>query len=324
MRRWLLFPLLTACTTNHSNKVQGDAVEVNADGAVDASTDVNSDAPVDARVYPASPQRTFSDPSALHPDVTLHVPTTYDPTRAYPLVIFLHGYNGSAAAYAGWSPIMAKDILYFEPIGALDSYRQHYWNASTACCNRDHRSNDDVAYLGGLIDRAAAAGWHIDERYVVVVGASNGGFMAERLACDRADIVTAIVDFAGATRATADAPCVPTGKIPALVDHSHGDQTIRWAGGTIFGLATYPAAEGTVDSTTARGNCTPLSPIGSADHDPAVAGAETTVSTADCDRGALTLWEETASAHYFTPTATWGEDVWTWISANPRTAFSKP
>ena len=55
--------------------------------------------------------------------------------------------------------------------------------------------------------------------------------MAERLACDRSDVVTEIVDLAGAVRDSRDPACSPSQRVAALVDHSEGDQAVRWNGG---------------------------------------------------------------------------------------------
>ena len=55
-----------------------------------------------------------------------------------------------------------------------------------------------VAYLRAII-RDVMARYPVDRRRVFVVGHSNGGFMAYRMACEASDLVTGVVSLAGAT-----------------------------------------------------------------------------------------------------------------------------
>ena len=57
---------------------------------------------------------------------------------------------------------------------------------------------DDSAYLSALIDQIKGT-YAVDARRVYLVGHSNGGYMAYRMACDHADQLTAIVSLAGST-----------------------------------------------------------------------------------------------------------------------------
>ena len=77
-----------------------------------------------------------------------------------------------------------------------------------------------------------------------LIGHSNGGFMAFRMACDHPDQVTAIVSLNGATWNDA-ARCRPSEPVSVLAVHSSNDETVAFAGGVIGGTA-HPSAASTV------------------------------------------------------------------------------
>src|SRR5262249_49341979 len=185
--------------------------------------------------------------------------------------------------------------LVLAPTGAIRPGHPgvEYWNADPSCCDVDHVGNDDVAYLGhALIDEAIARGWHVDRSRVFVVGRSNGGFMAERLACDRADVVTAIVDLAGQGESTAAAPPASTRPVHALIDHSLADTGIHYDAGTYYALylapkVSYVGTLTTIAQRAAPAGCTnlALAKAQAYDHDSAVAGNDTDRLTMTCTAG---------------------------------------
>jgi pimeloyl-ACP methyl ester carboxylesterase len=81
--------------------------------------------------------------------------------------------------------------------GQQDRRGHRFWSATDACCNLDGLAVDDVAYLRAVI-RDVSARHAVDPRRVFIVGHSNGGFMAHRMACEASDLVAAVVSLAGA------------------------------------------------------------------------------------------------------------------------------
>lgn len=66
----------------------------------------------------------------------------------------------------------------------------------------------------------------IDPRRIGLVGHSNGGFMALRMACEASDLVTAVVSLAGSTWKE-DSSCAPaTFPVNVLTLHGDNDDTI--------------------------------------------------------------------------------------------------
>src|ERR1043165_6333130 len=129
----------------------------------------------------------------------LHTPTTLTEGKKYPLVVILHGYTATGfAQYAFFNAqalVNADKALVISPDGTTSLTGKQFWNADPACCDFDRQNPDDVAYIGGLIDDIARD-WPIDKAQVFVLGHSNGGHMAYRMACERSDVIAAIGSLA--------------------------------------------------------------------------------------------------------------------------------
>jgi polyhydroxybutyrate depolymerase len=264
---------------------------------------------------PAGPPTTFGGDRPAE----LKVPSGYDPAVPTPLVVALHGYSPNTT-YVG--AILGLDDLYdsagfllIEPAGTLDSQGDYFWNATDACCNFDANPVDDVAYIDGLVDAIEAA-YNVDPKRVFVIGHSNGGFMAHRLACDSADRFAAIISVAGATFEDASR-CAPSRPVSVLQIHGTEDGTIAYAGAAIDGHA-YPGAVETVARWAALDGCTGASTPGAAIDLTNATGAETDVAAyTGCPAGgAAELWTVNGGVHLLLLTS--GQPLWDWLSAHPR------
>lgn len=69
----------------------------------------------------------------------------------------------------------------------------------------------------------------IDPKRVYVIGHSNGGFMAHRLACDASEQITAIASLAGATFYD-QSKCDPKKPVSIIEIHALNDKTVRYDG----------------------------------------------------------------------------------------------
>ena len=188
----------------------------------------------------------------------LRVPASYDASRPMPLVMLLHGYTSTSRAqdaYFGLSQRAEIDgFLLLLPEGRRDQRGQQFWNGTDACCDLFGVGGDDVSYLVGLILEAGQR-YAVDPERVWVVGHSNGGFMAYRLACDGAPI-SAMVSLAGSEYADES---ICDGAPPLHVLQIHGDQdaVIAYAGVASLGpgLGGFPGAEAVVERWARRGGC---------------------------------------------------------------------
>jgi polyhydroxybutyrate depolymerase len=178
--------------------------------------------------------------------VTVHIPASYRPARPAPLVVGLHGYTSHGAeleTYLRLTPESERrGFVYAYPDGSVNDRGERFWNATDVCCAFGS-GPDDSRYLSELISTLQRS-YRIDRARVYLIGHSNGGFMAFRMACDHADQVTAIVSLNGATWNDAGR-CRPSEPVSVLAIHSSSDETVAFTGGALGG-AVYPSAAGTV------------------------------------------------------------------------------
>ena len=250
------------------------------------------------------------------------VPDTWTPAQKWPLILVLHGYGASGAVQTAFLGIEARATQYgfvtLAPDGTRDPSGSLFWNATPACCDFGNVNVDDVAYLTGLID-AAIAQLAVDPARVYVVGHSNGGFMAYRLACEKSDKINAVAVIAGATNPDVSA-CVSPKPVNVLHIHGTADQTIAYAGGTIEGAA-FPGAQQSIGQWLVRDGCdvTPTT-AGTNDFDSVVAGQETTrLQYPNCP-GSLHIehWKMVGSGHIPAFTDEFRDALATWLVAQKR------
>lgn len=250
----------------------------------------------------------------------LRVPAGYDPARPAPLVLALHGYTSNAAEALGFFGLTeaADGMLVALPEGTENPRGNQYWNASSACCDFYASGVDDVAYLARVIDTVGQQ-YLVDPRRVFVVGHSNGGFMALRLACDLADRVAAVASVAGAM--DVDADCAPSRPVSVLQVHGTADRSIMLGGGSIDG-DRYTSAQATIGGWRERNACpaTEQATGHILDADRSVPGDDLVVkSWPDCAEGTeVAWWTITDGTHVpaFTPAFTGA--LLDWFEANAR------
>jgi polyhydroxybutyrate depolymerase len=265
---------------------------------------------------------TLTNPIDSRPYLSV-VPSSYTPGTPMPLVVLLHGYGANAVLQNGYLKLSqaaeAKGFLYAYPDGTVDAAGRRFWNATDACCNFFGSTVDDVGYLAAVIADMKSK-YTVDPARVFVVGHSNGGFMAYRLACELSSQVTGIMVLAGATW-NDPGECQPA--LPVTVLHMHGDQddTILYGGGSSGGNP-YPSAAVSASTWATYDGCAPttdsLPPV---DIDSFLAGAETTRLSYDdgCQAGsAVQLWTIQGEGHIPAFSPTWFDPVYTYLMAHPR------
>jgi polyhydroxybutyrate depolymerase len=252
-------------------------------------------------------------------------PADLRPGERLPLIVALHGLGASgrvAFDVLGLADFGRRHRVFIvAPDGTLDSAGRRFWNAGDACCNFEHLPVDDVARLGALIERWLARP-DIDPRRVYVVGHSNGGFMAHRLACQRSDLIAAVVSVSGAAPPESER-CVPSSPVSVLEIHGDADQIVRYTGGSVFdrnGSARFPSAHDTFAGWARRLGCEgPVVRGPDLDLDPALPGAETEVAMHErCARGSVALWTAHGGNHYIGTRPTALERTWSFLESHPK------
>ena len=239
----------------------------------------------------------------------IKLPPAFDDSRDYPLILALHGYGGNGfqhAAYFGLSKLVSDgEAIMIAPDGTVDSGGRPFWNADPACCDFGGLNPDDSAYLGKMLDDIIAA-YPIDKSRVVVIGHSNGGYMAYRMACDHADVVTAIAGLAGAASSN-PATCMPAHSVNVLHMHGTTDNTV-------------PYSENSMLQWAGKDGCgATLTPGATFDLENSVAGSETQALTAGCPAGVtVELWKMEGVGHIPNFSAAFTPTMWSWLKDHPR------
>ncbi len=256
--------------------------------------------------------------------VPLHLPSELDPDRPIPLVVSLHGYTANGIQHENYfnmrSRVDAEEFMLCVPNGTTDSQGNRFWNATDFCCDFENQNPDDSGYLRNLIETISAT-YPVDVGSIHVVGHSNGGFMAYRMACDHADLISSIASLAGATYANASA-CVPSEPVHVLQIHGTADDVIRYSGQCIPFIFCYPGAMESVETWAQYDGCSSVAENGPAiDLDGSIPGAETSrVILADgCgEHGSAELWRIEGGSHGPSFNGNFARELVSWLLDHGR------
>jgi polyhydroxybutyrate depolymerase len=248
------------------------------------------------------------------------IPTDYDPTVSYPLLMVLHGAGADGRTQAGYFQLFSfvdeKQFVMVFPDGTPDEGGRRLWNGAV-CCTQDDNV-DDVGYLSGLIEEAKQT-YNIDASRVYLIGHSNGGFMSFRMACEVSPLFTAMASLAGGTYED-PANCQPgTPPVSVLVIHGTADETILYDGEPGFS----PGAIEIIERSAAAAGCDPdaPTPLGSVDLVPAVDGEETDMVaySTGCDEGLdAELWTINEGGHIPFFTTDFADMATDWLFRHTR------
>jgi polyhydroxybutyrate depolymerase len=167
---------------------------------------------------PEQPKRTYR----------IDLPNHFDPLKRYPLVIGLHGVGGSGKIAR--ETFALDDVTESNPVIAVypeGSGRERdtvqSWNAGGCCSPAIDEPGyiRDVDFISIIISNMENNYW-IDLSRVWVIGFSNGGMMAYRLACEIPDQITGIAVGSGAFTVET---CAPSSAVNVI--HLHGEQDTK-------------------------------------------------------------------------------------------------
>lgn len=153
---------------------------------------------------------------------SLHVPSTYSPETPAALVMVFHGAgsnSGAIESYSGFSRV--ADRAGFLVVYPLALGEHPTWDTAAGL------SNWDIQFVRDLI-KDLESRCNIDPRRIYASGHSNGGGMANRLACDLADSLAAIGSVSGAYQWSEE--CSPSRPVAILGIHGRADPVIPYNG----------------------------------------------------------------------------------------------
>ena len=310
---------------------QGDASsDANDGGALDAPAGDSGDAADGGNPEPTlgCPAGSGAGPLGGSRPAPLKVPAGYTPTKKYPLVLELAGRGGTGTdaenAFKMAAMADANQLFVIAPTGTYDSpppptAPATFWNATDACCNMYGSKVDDVVYLRSLICHTKS-NYSIDPNKVFIIGGSNGAFMAHRMACDAADLVTAIIAISGLTW-NDPSKCKPTHPVSVLQIHGTLDDIVPFGGTPKLFWGPAPSATQTYQTWASLNGCTGPDVAGpTVDFDKNIAGAETTTQFKAIDgtcKVATQLFVVNKGTHVFNISSSTKQFFIDWFKATP-------
>ncbi len=159
-------------------------------------------------------------------------PEGIDKTKPAPLLMVLHGSAGSG------EDMMTVTQRGFERLADKEKFVVVYPDALERRWNDQGGTVDDVGFLLAIVDKLAGDGL-VDKNRVYVTGISNGGMMAQRLACEQADRIAGIATVAGGMPSGLAGTCKPARALPVLVIHGTEDPIVPWGGGAVAGFEEF-------------------------------------------------------------------------------------
>jgi polyhydroxybutyrate depolymerase len=169
----------------------------------------------------------------------LHVPEGYDAGTPLPLVVAIHGAFRSGKNLerrSGLSRLADRErfvVVYPNGIGLFGMLR--HWN-SGHCCGKARKDDiDDVGFVTSVIEEVSRR-LRVDSTRIYLVGYSNGGMLAYRIAAEKSKMIAAFSAVA-ATIGGKPKPDIPEWVIPrperpvpVVVFHGRADQNVPYDG----------------------------------------------------------------------------------------------
>ena len=253
---------------------------------------------------------------------SVFVPSNYSSATPAPLVIALSGYNESGAdfeRYLKLTPLaQSSGFLYVHPDGSKDLHGIRFWNGTPECCDFQNPKVDDAKYIMSIISQVEAK-YSVDLNRIYIIGHSNGGFLANNLACNYSDQIAAVVNMAGGSFTNASS-CKPSSPISVLELWGTADET--YTINHILGKPI-PGALKIFSAWGAANHCDAITQTlaQKLDLDAKILGAETAVvQYQNCPAGtSIDFWRISGAGHTPELTMNFDQSVIDWLFSHPKT-----
>jgi polyhydroxybutyrate depolymerase len=161
----------------------------------------------------------------------VHLPIHFLSAQSYPLVLAFHGRLGTSSgmqSLSGFNAVAdANQFIVVYPQGVERS-----WADGRGATPADLQGIDDVGFISTLIDHLSNT-LPIRKAQVYATGISNGGLLAQRLACELSDRITAIAVVAATFSSKLVSTCRPVRPVPVLQIMGTQDPYVPFEGGTL-------------------------------------------------------------------------------------------
>lgn len=187
-------------------------------GSPSGSPTVSSRSCAPARPVEGRSVRTVAS-GGLERSYILRVPQSYDGARPAPLVVGFHSFASGSEVFETYTALgEASEAAGFIAVMPEGTGEPRRWNT-----RKDAAQPDDVAFVRDLL-AALDRDLCIDENRVYLAGYSNGGGMAQLVACEMPERIAAV-----AVVAATYLPC--TADVPMLAFHGLADPVVPFEGG---------------------------------------------------------------------------------------------
>jgi polyhydroxybutyrate depolymerase len=179
----------------------------------------------------------------------LHIPPGYDGSQRAPLVMLFHGFSLPSDAFATYTRFNGiadeQNVIVVYPAGQGEPAT---WNT-----DQNVTIADDVQFANDLLDKLQQE-LCVDPDRIFAAGYSNGGAMAQRLACASPERIAAI-----ATIAAVYANCRAT--VPWVAFHGIDDPRVPFEGGPLPTGGSLQPVRRVVSDWARELGCDPLAQI---------------------------------------------------------------
>ncbi len=190
----------------------------------------------------------------------VHVPTSYDGTKALPVLLHLHGGLGTAessdtsTSFSALAEERGFLLVYGEGTKGRISFTS--WNAGGCCGQSQEKNNnvDDVRYVREVLTQVQEK-FQVHQNHIYVSGMSNGSMLANRLACEIPELIAGVATVSGTTQVS---QCDPTRALPHIIIHGTADDNVPYYGGksgSPLNSGTFAAVEDEFKTWAKRNGC---------------------------------------------------------------------
>jgi polyhydroxybutyrate depolymerase len=151
----------------------------------------------------------------------IHIPANARADQPAPLILNFHGLTSNGREQELLSGMSQAAEAYGAFVVYPDGLDEH-WNVAPG-----REGDADLRFFRDLI-LTLQSEYPLDPKRIYATGISNGGGMANRLACETSDLIAAIAPVAGAYNAWKN--CRPARPVPVLAFHGLDDQIAPYEG----------------------------------------------------------------------------------------------
>ncbi|MEL6657503.1 MAG: PHB depolymerase family esterase [Bacteroidota bacterium] len=188
----------------------------------------------------------------------LYVPSNYQASENWPLVIALHG-GGQGNGESLLEQLQFHEVA--DTANFLCLYPNGFgnqWADGRGVTTPDLAGIDDVQFLNDLLD-SVAQHYPFDAANVFVTGGSNGGMMAQRLACETPNTFRAYATMIASMPDPVHASCAQGTAVNMLLMNGTEDILVPYEGGSLHPLTdggSVLGTDATIDFWRDNNGCT--------------------------------------------------------------------